>query len=139
MRGYLDRLSQTEDAGLAKRCYFNCGDYESRALAIACADVVIDATPLGMNAGDQTPFHPSLLGENQFVFDVVYGHGLTALAKAAKEQGVKKFVDGSGMLVSQAVLGAWEFLKAAGVDELPDYDKAFNIMAKAADFSLQLR
>lgn len=137
MDGYLQRLSETDDAGLAKKCYFNCGDYESRALAIACADVVIDATPLGMNEGDPAPFRERLLGENQFVFDVVYGHGETALAKAAKQR-CKKFVDGSGMLVSQAVLGAWEFLKAGGVDALPDYEKAFSIMAKAADFSLQL-
>lgn len=135
---YLERLSQTDDASLAKKCYFNSGDYESRALAIACADVVIDATPLGMKANDPAPFRVDLLGENQFVFDVVYGHGETALAKAAKQNGCKKFVDGSGMLVSQAVLGAWEFLKAGGVDSLPAYDKAFSIMAKAAGFSLQL-
>lgn len=138
LQGYLDRLAQTDDADLAKKCYFNCGSYEGRALAIVCADVVIDATPLGMNPGDGTPFRTNLLGENQFVFDVVYGHGETALAKAAKEAGCKKFVDGAGMLVSQAVLGAWEFLKAGGVDSLPDYEKAFTIMANAADFSVQL-
>ena len=78
------------------------GSYAQRAADIAAADIVLDATPLGMKPGDPAPFDAALLSAGQVVFDVVYGHGVTALAAAADSAGCAVF-DGSGMLVAQAV------------------------------------
>ena len=152
--GYLERLALSPDADLTSRCAFVAESYAQASLAfdpdwkmagdaednddaptIAQAGIVIDATPLGMKEGDPAPFDVSLLREGQFVFDVVYGHGATALAKGANAAGCR-FADGAGMLVSQAVLGAWEFLAAGGVQQDVSYQEAFNLMAKAAGFDV---
>ena len=63
------------------------GSYTTSTRAIAAADVVIDATPLGMKQGDPAPFDVDLIGPDQVVFDVVYGHGETALVSAARAAG----------------------------------------------------
>jgi shikimate dehydrogenase len=79
------------------------GSYETSQRALAEADIILDATPLGMKEGDPAPFDTSLLSARQVVFDVVYGHGETALARAAATVGAR-FFDGAGMLVGQAVV-----------------------------------
>ncbi len=86
-----------------KQVGFKFGSYATSRQAIAGADIIIDATPLGMKAGDPAPFDTALLSANQTVFDVVYGHGETALARAARAAGCR-FFDGAGMLVGQAVV-----------------------------------
>ncbi len=55
------------------------GSYTTSTRAIASADVVIDATPLGMKKGDPAPFDVDLISSDQVIIDVVYGHGETAL------------------------------------------------------------
>ena len=72
------------------------------AEAISSADIILDATPLGMKAGDPAPFDTALLDANKVVFDVVYGHGETALIAGARAAGCAAY-DGFGMLVAQAV------------------------------------
>ncbi|MDO4183030.1 MAG: shikimate dehydrogenase [Coriobacteriia bacterium] len=135
MDGYLARLAQTPDAGLAKRCVFADGSYETDPAALQQARVIVDATPLGMMPGDPAPFSTMLLHEGQFVMDVVYGHGETALAAGAKASGCR-FANGAGMLVSQAVLSAQEFLAAAGLANRITYEEAFDTMARAAEFGI---
>lgn len=61
-----------------KQVGFKFGSYATSRQAIAGADIIIDATPLGMKAGDLAPFDTALLSAGQTVFDVVYGHGETA-------------------------------------------------------------
>lgn len=109
------------------------GSYTTSTRAIAAADVVIDATPLGMKPGDPAPFDTALLSARQVVFDVVYGHGETALVRAARETGCEAH-DGAGMLVAQAVVTAGIVCDVAGVDAAYDFDELFDIMAAAAQF-----
>lgn len=112
---------------------FAAGSYAGEQGRIAAADVIVDATPLGMNPGDPAAFDTSLLHEGQTVFDVVYGHGETALAKAAREAGVR-FIDGPGMLVGQAVATVRIVCDLAGVDCPLSDDEIFAVMAQAAEF-----
>ena len=128
------------DVDLSSGCYAEAAD------AIAHADVILDATPLGMKPGDPAPFDVSLLGAGQTVFDVVYGHGETALVAAARKAGCSVY-DGSGMLVAQAVetvndLISWlgiasEMEQGSGSRSALGADSVdlFSVMAQAAGFS----
>ncbi len=107
--------------------------YEEAAGAIDAADIIIDATPLGMKPADPAPFDTALLHENQVVLDVVYGHGETALVHDARAAGCRAF-DGAGMLVGQAVETLRDMEKALDDFELPSGFDAFAIMAAAAGF-----
>lgn len=126
-------LSFTE---VYKRVDFKFGSYDTSRQAIAGADIIIDATPLGMGEGDPAPFDPALLHKGQTVFDVVYGHGETALARAAREAGCT-FFDGAGMLVGQAVVtvGILRDITGEAALDIPE-DDLFAIMAHAAGFTL---
>lgn len=110
------------------------GSYGEGADLIREAALVCDATPLGMKAGDPAPFDVALLHEGQFVFDVVYGHGETALARAARKAGCA-FRSGEGMLVGQAAASARLFMVGAGVSDVPSFACLFDVMAAAAGLS----
>lgn len=114
---------------------FKFGTYETSKKGIAAADVIVDATVLGMNPGDPSPFDTSLLRPDHIVMDTVYGHGESALIAAAREVGCKAF-DGAGMLVSQAVLTAIILCEVEGVSLEWGYNTMFDIMAKAAGFDV---
>lgn len=114
---------------------FKFGTYGTSTKAISAADVIIDATPLGMQESDPAPFDTSLLREGQTVMDVVYGHGETALLHDARTQGLTTF-DGAGMLVGQAVLTATMLTEIEDVKLPYGFDELFDIMAAAAGFSL---
>lgn len=123
-------------AEVYKRVDFRFGSYDTSRQAIAGADIIIDATPLGMNEGDNAPFDAALLRADQTVFDVVYGHGETALAAAARATGCT-FFDGAGMLVGQAVVtvGILRDITETAALDIPE-DELFAIMADAAGFDL---
>jgi shikimate dehydrogenase len=72
------------------------------ASAVARADVVVNATPLGMR-GEAPPFDPAVLDPRQFVYDTVYHPAETPLLAAARARGVPA-ANGLGMLVHQAAL-----------------------------------
>jgi shikimate dehydrogenase len=66
------------------------------------ADLVVNATPMGMQGHPQEPlFDPDLLGPGQLVADLVYHPPLTPLVAAARERGAVA-VNGLGMLIHQA-------------------------------------
>ena len=119
-----------------KQVGFKFGSYATSRQAIAGADIIIDATPLGMKAGDPAPFDTTLLSADQTVFDVVYGHGETALARAARAAGCR-FFDGAGMLVGQAVVtvGILRDITGEAALDIPE-DELFRLMADAAGFNL---
>ena len=96
---------------------------------------MVNATPLGMGAGDPAPFDPALFRPGQTAFDVVYGHGDTAFVAAARGTGCRVF-DGSGMLVGQAVVTAQTVCDIVGASLVPSFDELFAFMADAAGFSL---
>ena len=110
------------------------GSYAQNPGAIAQATLIIDATPLGMCAGDPAPFDTTLLSAGMCVFDAVYGHGETSLARGAHAAHCD-YLDGRGMLIAQAALSAQIFLQEGGIN-LPggalDFDEAYAIMEGAA-------
>ena len=57
-----------------KQVGFKFGSYATSRQAIAGADIIIDATPLGMKAGDPAPFDTALLSADQTVFDLSLIH-----------------------------------------------------------------
>jgi len=70
--------------------------------AVAAADVVVNATPIGMQ-GEPPPFDPARLRPDQFVYDTVYHPSPTPLLRAALQRGIHA-ADGLSMLVQQAAL-----------------------------------
>jgi shikimate dehydrogenase len=68
----------------------------------AGADIVVNATPIGLDGGPDLAVDPALLGPGQVVVDLV-PRPTTALLGAAGARGARP-VDGLGMLVHQAAL-----------------------------------
>jgi shikimate dehydrogenase len=62
--------------------------------------LVVNATPLGMAAGDPLPFDPERLSPGALVGDVVLGAGMTPLIQAAARRGCRTLV-GTDMLFEQ--------------------------------------
>lgn len=112
---------------------FKFGSYATSTQAICDADLVVNATPLGMQAGDPAPFDTALFQPGQRAFDVVYGHGETAFVAGARAAGCT-VSDGAGMLVAQAVASVRTVCDIAGVEVDLDAIDLFAVMADAAGF-----
>jgi shikimate dehydrogenase len=68
------------------------------------AEVIVNATPLGMKDGDPLPIPGEYLGDGRAVCDAVYRPGReTALVREARERGAR-VVTGERMLLYQGVL-----------------------------------
>lgn len=65
------------------------------------ADLLVNATPVGMGGDTAVPLDPSLLGPGQVVVDLVYHPLVTPLVEAARSRGAVA-VNGLGMLIHQA-------------------------------------
>ena len=63
-------------------------------------DLIVNATPMGMNAGDPLPVDVSRIAANAFVGEVVMTQEMTAFLKAAKARGCRVQV-GTDMLFEQ--------------------------------------
>ncbi|MFH0953190.1 MAG: shikimate dehydrogenase [Verrucomicrobiota bacterium] len=74
-------------------------DWERGARA---ADLVVQATPLGMKQDDAPPIGSAAFRRGQLVFDLVYLHPETPLMKSAKAVGART-ANGLGMLLYQGV------------------------------------
>jgi shikimate dehydrogenase len=72
-------------------------------LNIELADLLINATPIGMKKDDTTLIEGDLLHADMLVYDLIYNPSETALLKAAKQRGAK-IANGLGMLFYQGVL-----------------------------------
>jgi shikimate dehydrogenase len=66
-------------------------------------DLIVNATPLGMNPSDPTPIPSRLLAPHHMVFDCVYGESRTSLLRAADEAGARG-ANGLSMLLHQGAL-----------------------------------
>lgn len=66
-------------------------------------DLIVNATPLGMNPSDPTPIPGRLIAPHHMVFDCVYGPSKTALLRAAKQAGARS-ANGLSMLLHQGAL-----------------------------------
>jgi shikimate dehydrogenase len=63
-------------------------------------DLIVNATPLGMKAGDPLPFDTARIDKSTFVGEVVMKQEVTPLLKAAQEIGCRTQV-GTDMLFEQ--------------------------------------
>uniref|UniRef100_A0A7C9JML5 Shikimate dehydrogenase n=1 Tax=Muribaculaceae bacterium Z82 TaxID=2304548 RepID=A0A7C9JML5_9BACT len=150
LQGYADRLehlaraaSALPTAALGRERYarllkdvrFRFGAYDTSRQALEGADLIVNATPLGMGEDDPAPFDTALLHGDQTVLQAVYGHGTSALERAARQVGAA-FFDGRGMLVGQAVATARILFDLNEVPcDLSD-GQIFDIMAQGAGFDL---
>ncbi|HLM65353.1 MAG TPA: shikimate dehydrogenase [Acidimicrobiales bacterium] len=103
------------------------------ATAVAHADIVVNATPLGMGVvvgvdgqPEPLPVDPDLLTSGQIVVDLIYHPPITPLLAAARDRGIDA-VNGLGMLIHQAAQAfrhwtneepALEAMSAAALAEL---------------------
>ena len=86
-------------------------------VALEQATVLIDATPLGMQAGDPAAVPGVLLHSRLTVLDTVYGHGETAIMAAARAAGAQA-LDGLGMLIEQAALSIEHWSEDLGISQV---------------------
>jgi shikimate dehydrogenase len=70
---------------------------------LADIDLIVNATPLGMNPSDPAPIPARLLAPHHIVFDCVYRPAKTALLRAADEAGARG-ANGLSMLLHQGAL-----------------------------------
>jgi shikimate dehydrogenase len=73
--------------------------------AARAADLVVQATPVGMAPSDATLLPPAAFAEGQMVFDLIYMYRETVLMQAARAAGAR-CANGLGMLLHQ---GAFAF------------------------------
>jgi shikimate dehydrogenase len=72
-------------------------------MQLADTDLIVNATPLGMNSSDPAPVPARLLAPHHMVFDCVYGPSKTALLRAAEQAGARS-ANGISMLLHQGAL-----------------------------------
>jgi len=100
--------------------------------AVRGADLIVNSTPLGMNAGDPSPVPVEWIGAGQLVVDMIYGVGTTKLVQEARDRGATA-LDGLGMLVAQGATAVDIWSESAQVRTPRD------VMRRAAEEALARR
>jgi len=96
---------------------------EEKDAAVPEADLVVNATPVGMHDGDDSPIESRLFRQQQWVYDVVYLRPTTPFMKAAAAAGAAT-ANGLGMLLHQ---GAEAFRLWTGLEPpIPVMRRALN-------------
>jgi shikimate dehydrogenase len=113
------------DAG---RLFIIPGESAMKA-ALAETDLLINATPIGMNEGDPSPVDKTLFHPGLYIYDLVYNRPYTALVKEANSAKVHA-VTGLGMLLYQGAIAfeIWTGKKAP-----------VNVMRRALREALQVK
>jgi shikimate dehydrogenase len=93
-------------------------DETTMRFQIANADLVVNATPLGLKHGDPTPIPARLLAPHLMIYDTVYSSGRTAFVAGAVEAGARA-ANGLSMLLHQGALAfeIW-FDRAAPIEAM---------------------
>jgi shikimate dehydrogenase len=78
------------------------------AAFIRGAELVVNATPLGMRPDDPMPMPDGSFRAGQVVYDIIYNPAVTSTMDAARRAGAKA-VNGLGMLLYQGVLAFWHW------------------------------
>src|SRR5205809_1946734 len=78
-------------------------DESAMRMQLADIDLIVNATPLGMNPSDPSPVPARLLAPHHIVLDCVYGPTKMALLRAAEEAGARG-ANGLSMLLYQGAL-----------------------------------
>ena len=107
---------------------------DALAVSLAEADLVVNATPVGMAAHPGTPFDPDALPASIRVADIVYRPAETALLRAATARGIRT-MSGLGMAMHQAA-DAFEIFTGRRADRtamLADLNDLVRAEAAASD------
>ena len=72
-------------------------------LNVELADLLINATPIGLKDSDPCLVDPELIHSDMLVYDLIYNPAETKMLKVAKDKGAK-IANGLGMLYYQGVL-----------------------------------
>ena len=96
-------LSGPRVLGPAARLEALTFDETAMRLQLSDIDLIVNATPLGMNRSDPTPVPGRLLAPHHMVFDCVYGTSKSALLQAAEQAGARG-ANGLSMLLHQGAL-----------------------------------
>jgi shikimate dehydrogenase len=126
-----DLVVRSRDAGRAQgfvRWASGLGVRARPAEPTLAAEVVVNATPLGLAPGDSLPLEPAALHEVHAALDLVYQAGETRWVRELRRQGVAAR-DGRGVLVRQGA-AAWERF-------FPDEPAPAEIMRAAVDCALR--
>jgi shikimate dehydrogenase len=78
-------------------------DESAMRIQLADIDLMVNATPLGMNSSDPAPIPGRLIAPHHMVFDCVYRPSKTALLRAAEQAGARS-ANGLSMLLHQGAL-----------------------------------
>jgi shikimate dehydrogenase len=97
------------------------------------ADVIVNATSLGLREDDKLPIDPAVLRKDTALFDLVYTPNKTRLVREATARGIRAD-DGLSMLVGQ---GAAAFKWWFGVT--PDRDVMWRSLARTAPSRISAR
>ena len=91
---------------------------ESIRAQIGQIDLVVNATPLGLNRRDPSPFPSNLIAPHLMIFDVTYGPHRTALREQATMAGAR-YANGLPLLLHQGALAfeIW-FNREAPIDAM---------------------
>jgi shikimate dehydrogenase len=89
--------------GPAARLKAVAWDESALRAQLADIDLIVNATPLGMNPSDPSPLPARLLAPHHMIFDCVYGPSKTSLLRAADEAGARG-ANGLSMLLHQGAL-----------------------------------
>jgi shikimate dehydrogenase len=98
------------------------------ATAPLAADVIVNATPLGMNGDDQLPIEPGAVRDLRGALDLVYLRGETRWVRELRRQGAVAR-DGRGVLARQGALAWARFF--------PDQPAPVEIMRAAVERALR--
>jgi shikimate dehydrogenase len=96
-------FAQPRVLGPAARLETIAWDETALRAQLADTDLIVNATPLGMNPSDPTPVPARLVAPHHIVFDCVYGPSKTALLRAAEQAGARG-ANGISMLLHQGAL-----------------------------------
>jgi shikimate dehydrogenase len=104
--------------GPVSRLQAIAADEAALRFQIANTDLVVNATPLGLNHGDAAPIPARLLAPHLMVYDTVYASGPTTFVSGAIEAGARA-ANGLSMLLHQGALAfeIW-FDRAAPIDAM---------------------
>jgi shikimate dehydrogenase len=96
-------VNRTAEAGAIAAALAGSVGRVGEPAAVAAADLVVNATPLGMRGAGAgaLPLDPALLAPGQLYVDLVYDPPVTPALVAARARGVTA-VNGLGMLIHQA-------------------------------------
>lgn len=106
---FICRNWRKAEKSLAKKNIFsdkvwvNFVDWANPDAAVASSDIIINATPVGMDGKRSFPITPAAFNQKQVAYDLIYSSTTTPFLRVAKKGGAKT-LGGLEMLLEQAAI-----------------------------------